>query len=75
MDADSPEDRKLKNLEIVSVGLGKYDHIQDVVILSYTVDDEGSVFANIINIDPSTKRQVPAELILPYHAPKGTIPG
>jgi len=72
---ENPEEREAANVELISVGLGRYDGYQEIVVLSYLVDDSGQWFANIMDCDHATKRIVPAELVVPYHAGKGKIPG
>lgn len=69
---ENAKEREEAEMEILNVGLG-YRGEQIVVILSYEVKEDKSVYVHIMDADISTKRGVPAEEVVPFHVQKGEV--
>lgn len=66
-DMENKKDREKAGVKLVDVGLGMLGD-QPVVILSYQGDGSGKITSvTIMDTDFSTKRQVPAGDVLPFH--------
>ena len=71
--SESKQDREKSDNKLVDVGLGMLGD-QPVVILSYQGDTSGNItLVNIMDVDFKSKRQVPAESVLPFHIKNNEI--